>query len=302
MKNVLITGGTGFIGRSLAKELSNSGYSVSLLTRGESRGGAIKSYHWDPENSHIDPEALKGVDIIIHLAGVNISGIRWTREGKREIVESRVKSADFLRERLKLEGTHPELFISASATGYYGAITTDKIFDESSEPSGDFLAETCVRWEESALRFKELGCRVVCIRTGIVLSSEGGALPKMALPVKYFAAAAPGPGTQYIPWIHIDDLTGIYKKAVADPEMEGAYNAVADEQVTMKSFYTTLSRSMNRKLYLPPVPPFILKLLLGEMALMLIEGSRVSNEKIRSAGYNFRYPVLDGALSSILKG
>jgi uncharacterized protein (TIGR01777 family) len=194
----------------------------------------------------------------------------------------------------------PELFISASATGFYGALTCEKIFTENDPPADDFLGSVCRQWEAEADRFEEMGIRSVSIRTGIVLARQGGALPKMMAPVKYGISPVFGTGRQYLPWIHLEDLCNLYISSIEDGTFRGAYNAVAPESVTNKGFMQKLSGAL-RKPFLPLyIPSFILKSVMGEMAVILLKGSRVSNDRIRQTGFEFLFSTLDKALEDIL--
>lgn len=301
MEKVLISGGTGLIGSYLAAKLKEKRYEVALLTRNRVHEPIFTEYHWDPEKNEIDSDAVSDADYIIHLAGANIGEKRWTKERRELIIESRVKSADLLFRAVSGSIKKPKAFISASATGYYGAATTDKIFVENDPPATDFLGETCRLWEQSADRFEELGVRTVKIRTGVVLSGQEGALAKMALPVRIGFGSALGNGRQYVPWIHIADLCNIYIMAIENVKVRGAYNAVAPEHKTNKEFMSILAHVMNKPFWFPNVPAILLKILFGEMAAVILDGSRVSSERIISSGYRFRYPELEVALNDLFR-
>lgn len=300
MTKVLITGGSGLIGKHLCKLLQEKGYEVALLSRSPYIRNDIPVYTWDPGNNEIDDEALVSADVIIHLAGLNIGEKRWTAQRKRQILESRVQPGELIRKNLEKLQHKPSLFVSSSATGYYGASTSDRIFLETDPPAGDFLGETCRQWEAAALSISELGIRCVQLRTGIVLTSKGGALSKIALPVKLGVGSALGTGRQYIPWIHIDDLCNLYLKAIEDQTLHGAYNAVAPDHITNLEFTRKLARQLNRPFWFPNIPSLALKLVLGEMSVVVLEGSRVSAEKILAAGFTFQFPDLEGALGNLI--
>lgn len=300
MTKVLITGGTGLTGTKLIVKLQERGHEVAILSRSEKRSAAYPVYRWDPATQELDPQALDGVDCIVHLAGVNIGGGRWTRKRKQRIIESRVDSAQLIFDRLKeRRDTLPLAFISASAIGYYGAVSSSHLFSESDPPATDFLGKTCELWEQAAIRFEKAGIRSVRIRTGVALSGQGGILSRLSTPVKIGLGAAIGKGSQYLPWIHMDDLCDIYIHAIENERISGAYNAVAPEHITNREFMQTLSGALNKPYWLPNIPVFMLRLIFGEMSVMLLEGSRVSSEKIVSSGFRFRYPVLQGALKDI---
>jgi len=300
MERILISGGNGLIGRHLCQKLTGRGYQVAILSRSGKPGGNLLSYYWDPDNNEMDPEAVDAADYIIHLAGANIGEKRWTPKRKQEILDSRVKPGQLIFNSVKANSGKLKAFISASATGYYGAIGSQQIFRETDPPALDYLGETCRQWEQSALQFESAGIRTVMIRTGVVLSPKGGALSKMATLVRYGLGSPLGSGRQFLPWIHLDDLCEIYIKALEDRQMNGAYNAVSPAITTNKEFYKTLARVLKKPLWLPPVPSFVLKIVLGEMSAMLLEGSRVSSVKIRAAGFNFRFPELQGALNDVM--
>lgn len=300
MENVLITGGTGLIGRHLSKRLKERGFSVSLLSRKPSSYQGMKVYTWDPDSGVIDPEAISTADYIIHLAGAGLGDGRWSKKRKKEILDSRIETARLLTAGLNETGRRPKAFISASGTGYYGSVTSEHIYTEPDEPGTDFIGEVCRLWEESAGEAEKLGIRTVIIRTGIVLTRRGGALQRMALPARFGIGSPLGSGRQYVPWVHIDDLCNIYLKAVGDLSMSGVYNAVAPEHVTNREFMKTVSTVLGKPFFLPAIPSFMFRILFGEMSTILLNGSRVSPEKIISSGYSFDYPGLRNALLSLL--
>jgi len=300
MATILITGGTGLVGRFLCKKLKDKGYSVAILGRTCQKNGETPTYSWDIDKNEIEKEALEKADYIIHLAGANISESKWTAKRKKLIIDSRVKSAQLIFEKLKENTNQVKAFISASAIGYYGTISTDKIFSETDPPANDFLGETCRQWEQSADRFEELGIRAVKIRTGVVLAKHGGALAKMITPIKLGIGSTIGNGRQYVPWIHIEDLCDIYIKAIEDTQMNGAYNAVAPDHKTNRDFTETLAHVLRKPFWFPNIPAIVMKIIFGKMSVMLLKGSRVSSEKITNAGYKFKFPNLKGALVNLL--
>ncbi len=298
---VLITGGTGLIGEYLGKKLQIKGYEVAILSRKKNTDTAFQAYRWDPYGNSMENEAIETSDYIVHLAGANLADKRWTDERKKEIIDSRVKTAGLLFETAKKTGKKLKAFISASGSSYYGMVTSDKIFNEDDPPGNDFMGETCIKWEHSANRFRQLGARVVVLRQGAVFSTRGGALPKMNLPVRLGVAAPVGSGKQYMPWIHIDDICRIYIRAIEDDQMEGPYNAASPEHATNKDIMKTLARVQDKPFWAPNAPSAAMKLAFGEMAQVLLKGSRISAEKLISAGYEFRFPELEGALANLMK-
>jgi len=300
MASILITGGGGLIGNYLSKKLTDKGYSVAVLARSIHNHAEIPTYFWDIDKNEIDIEALESADCIIHLAGANIGSQRWTSKRKKLIIDSRVRSGQLILEKLKENKNQVKAFISASAIGYYGATTTEKIFTETDPPFSDFLGETCRQWEQSADNFEILGIRTVKIRTGIVLAKQRGALAKMMIPVKFGIGSAIGTGGQFMPWIHIDDLCGIYIKAIEDTQMYGAYNAVSPDHKTNREFTATLAHVLKKPFWFPDIPAFLLKLIYGKASDIILNGSRVSSEKIINAGYHFKFQVLESALADLI--
>ena len=299
MNNILITGGTGLIGTHLAKRLLERGYKVALLSRSARSDHTIPVYQWNPDTGEMDDKALDHADFIIHLAGVNIGDKRWTPNRKQQILDSRIKSGELLRQAIEKRERKPQAFISASAIGYYGAVSSDAIFEEAAPAHSDFLGQTCKSWELVADRFEEIGVRSVKIRTGVVLSPQGGALSKLSLAIRYGVGAPLGSGKQYMPWIHIEDLCGIFIHAIEHKQLTGAFNAVAPEHITNRDLTIRIARELRKPLWLPNIPASVLRLMFGEMSAMLLTGSRVSAEKIRAAGYSFQFPEIEAALQQL---
>lgn len=300
METVLITGGKGLIGRHLNKKLQDKGYSVSFLSRANHQITSEKIYTWNYQKKKLDNKAIEKADYIIHLAGANIGEKRWTKSRKKLIVDSRVKTTQLIFEKIKKNNKSLKAFISASAIGYYGTITSERIYKETDLPANDFLGNTCKQWEGKVDSFNELRIRTVKIRTGVVLTEKDGALSKMIIPVKMGIGSAIGTGKQYLPWIHIDDLCSIYIKAIEDKTMEGSFNAVAPDYRTNKDFTEILASVLNKPFWFPNIPAFIMKLIFGEMSSILLKGSRVSSDLIISKGYNFMFSNLKNALINLL--
>ena len=298
MSRVLIAGGTGLIGRHLSRMLQEHGYEAAILSRSKRNSAHALSYFWNPDQNEIHKEAVNSCDYIINLAGANIGAKRWTSKRKQEILESRINSSKLIFNNLE-ENHKLSAYITASAIGYYGAITSSNIFQESDVPADDFLGQTCKEWEKAADIFTRAGIRIVKIRTGIVLSKKGGALAKLKIPIRLGFASAIGHGKQYMPWIHMDDLCNIYIQAIKDKEMAGPYNAVAPEHITNKEFTRKAARALHRPFWFPNIPPFALKLGFGELSSMLLSGSRVSSEKLLAAGYSFQFPDIDSAFENL---
>lgn len=299
-ESVLITGGSGLVGRYLTSLLLSEGYKVSHLSRNHNYSQKVRVFRWNPEKNYIDPLALEGTDYVVHLAGANIGEKRWTESRKKVITDSRVNSARLLH--LAFDGNQIPLkaFISASAIGYYGSVTSDKIFREDDQACSDFTGTTCRLWEEAADLFRDAGIRTVKIRTGVVLEKSDGVLSKMAGPARLGLFPRLGKGRQYMPWIHIADLCYIYLKAITDPKMEGPYNAVSPEYTDNITFMKTLAGVMKKPAFSPRIPGFFLKLAMGKSSEMALMGSRISPERIINSGYRFHFPELSLALKDSL--
>ena len=300
-KTVLITGGTGLVGSRLTALLRQKGYQVRYLSRSPEKVDDIEAFSWDIKAQTMDSKALEGTDYIVHLAGAGVADQRWTAERKKAILESRTKSSALLRETLRSHNHGIKAFISASAIGYYGFDTGTQLLSEDAAPGSDFLADVTRAWEHEVEQIADLGIRTAMIRVGIVLSDKGGALEEISKPVKFGVGAPLGDGDQYMSWIHIDDLCNMFIHAIEADEASGPYNGVAPEPVTNREFTKTLASTLNRPMFMPAVPAFALKLMVGEMANMLLGGNKVSSKKIESEGFNFKYPKLKTAMESLLK-
>lgn len=298
MKNILVTGGSGFIGMQLTKLLIANGYEVSWLTRKIKSDIDIPQYLWNWENKTLEPEAIEKADVIIHLAGANVGGKRWNAKWKKEIYDSRIKSTEFLFEFISRHSNKLRVFIAASATGYYGCETSGKIFTESDLPGQDFLAKTCSDWENASNKFNRPGIRTTIIRTGIVLSENSEAYKKICLPIRFGFGAAIGSGNQFFPWIHLDDLCNIYLKAISDEKLKGVYNAVVPEYITNTQLTKTIAKHFKKTIWLPNIPSFLIKIIFGEIADSLLNGSRISSEKIISTGFEFNFQNINHFLKS----
>ncbi len=301
-KKILITGGTGLVGTALTELLVEKGYLVTILTRDKNRTSKhpnITYSFWDIDKGIIDKDELLSANYIVHLAGAGIADKPWSSNRKKEILDSRVEPIRLIHNSLKNNAHQLKAFISASGVGYYGAITTNTIFDEKASAANDFLGKTCLQWEQAVDEIAELPIRTVKLRTGIVLAKNGGALPKMMQPFKFGLGAALGTGKQIMPWIHIDDLAQFYVAAIENDNFNGAYNAIAGN-VSNKDFSKTLSKAINKPFWLPNVPSFMLKLFLGEMAVILLEGSAASNQKLLQTGFKLKFTNLEEALMKLV--
>jgi uncharacterized protein (TIGR01777 family) len=297
---IMISGGSGLVGRYLTSALLAEGYTVAHLSRKQNQFGRVRVFRWDPEKQIVDPSVLEDVDYLIHLAGANIGEGRWSEKRRKEIIRSRVDSALFLHRVIVEKGIPLKAFISASAIGYYGSITSDKIFSESDPPADDFLGSTCRKWEYAADSFEKDGIRTVKIRTAMVLEKNDSALRRLMMPASYGFVLRLGSGHQYIPWIHISDLCGIYLKAIEDQTFSGAYNAAAPHNVTHDEFMRVLAAIMRCPVFLPHVPSFLIKAVLGKMSDVILNGSRISSEKIAATGFSFSFNNLNDALTDLI--
>lgn len=295
---VLITGAGGMIAKELSKKLSKE-YEVRLLTRKKKHHN---EFEWDIDRQTIDESAFENVSHIIHLAGANISEKRWTDERKKQLISSRVESAKLLLNILRKKNIRLKSFISASGINYYGTMTSEKIFTEQDPPGNDFLSEVVILWEKASDDFKEqnLAERVVKMRTAVVLSEKDGALKKMVPTIKNYIGSPLGTGKQYMPWIHIKDICSMYEFALRNKEVQGSYNATSPQHTTNENLTKKIAEVLKKPLLMPNVPGFVLKLIFGELADAVLEGSRASSEKIQQKGIRFEFPDLKKALEDLL--
>jgi uncharacterized protein (TIGR01777 family) len=253
------------------------------------RKGLVESFHWDPNAGIMDVRALEGRDTVIHLAGANVAAKRWSSSHKQEILMSRLKSTALLREKLKEIPSEVKTVVMASAIGIFGFNLSDDWCTEESPAGKDFLADVVKQWEEEAAEIASMGIRLVKIRIGIVMTPEGGALHEMSRPMRLGVGAPLASGQQWVSWIHRDDLCGIFAAAVEHNHWSGAYNATAPNPVTNAELTEALSKAMHRRVILPAVPGVVLRLLLGEMADLVINGCRVASPRVTQAGYRFQH-------------
>jgi len=296
---ILITGGTGLVGKHLTKLLQEDGYSVSWLSRKKSTTSEVPTFQWDLESKFIEPEALE-VDHIIHLAGAGVADQRWTDSRKKLIYDSRIQSTQLLFEKVKEHDVSLKSFITASAIGGYGLDTGEKLMDEDSPFAKDFLAKVVEDWESTADEFLQLDTPVIKLRIGIVLDTDEGALPKISKPIKLGAGAPLGTGDQYMSWVHVHDLARIFQWSLSQTSSQ-VYNAVAPHPVDNRHMTKAIAKVLRKPLLLPPVPGFVLKLMLGEMSGIVLGGNNVSSKKLVQAGFNFEFQDLTEALQNLLK-
>ena len=303
MTTILITGGTGLVGKALGQALLEKGYHVIILTRDGNRKSAAANLSyavWNVEEQTIDRSAIEKADHIILLAGAGVADKRWTKKRKQEIVDSRVKSSQLIVDSLKAIPNKIKTVVSASAIGWYGAdpvVPNPTPFDETNPSDSEFLGDICRQWEESIEPVTQSGKRLVKLRIGIVLSKDGGALKEFIRPLKFAVAAILGNGKQIISWIHIDDLVRMFIAVIENEKMNGVYNAVAPNPVSNKELTLTLAKS-RKKFYIPVyMPSFVLKVILGEMSVEVLKSATVSSNKIQQSGFEFRFAGIKEALT-----
>ena len=311
MPTILITGGTGLIGTALRKLLIENGYHVIILSRNPPPNGVppqsastpITTRHWDPSTGAIDADAIRQADHIIHLAGAGVADARWTEKRKKVILESRTSGCTTLVKALSEIPNNIKSIISSSAIGWYGpdpTIPNPQPFEEPAPPDTDFLGETCRLWEEAIAPVTGLHKRLVIIRTGIVLSSKGGALKEFIKPIRLGVAAILGSGRQTISWIHIDDLCRLYLHALQQDSWQGVYNGTAPHPVDNRTMTLALARRLKSRYFVQVyIPAFLLKMMLGEMSIEVLKSTTVSADKTHAAGFQFLYPSIEAALDHL---
>lgn len=297
---IALTGGTGFVGRALTKELIKNGHDILILTRNAStrkNTENIAYISWLNESDQPENE-LEGIDAIINLAGESINSGRWTESRKKSILNSRISATKEVLRILDKLNKKPSVLINASAIGYYGTSRTKTFTEESAEKGGDFLAQTVQQWEAQALKAKDMGIRTVCCRFGIILDGTDGALPRIALPYKLFAGGTVGSGEQWVSWIHLKDVVNGIIFAIQNEQIKGAVNFTAPAPTKMKEFGQILGKVLHRPHWIP-APGFALRAVLGEMSVLVLEGQKVLPSKLTSNGFHFLFEHLHNALEDI---
>lgn len=298
---IVLAGGGGFIGRGIVEKFAREAHGIVLLTRQAAREHpewpAVRSVRWDARTIGSWATEIEGADAVLNFAGEPLDAKRWTAKQKKVIVSSRVEATRALVEAIRQAQKRPPVLVNASAVGYYGHVEHDEVTEDRGR-GGDFLAQVVSEWESEAENASQYGVRVVCLRMGVVLAQDGGALRKMALPFKFFVGGYVGTGRQWFPWVHRADVANVVDFVLRNPSLRGAVNVVAPESVTMKQFCDVLGKVMGRPSW-APVPGVVLKVALGEMADMLLTGQRVVPAKLDRHGYRFLFPKLDDALRDI---
>jgi uncharacterized protein (TIGR01777 family) len=297
---ILITGATGLIGSELVKLLLSKNHSVHYLTTSNDKikeEPNYKGFYWNPQEGKIDERCIDGVDAIVHLAGANIAQ-RWTNKYKQEIIESRTLSSELLFNLIKKSPNQVKQIVSASGTAIYPE-SISQVYDETTTDSEDsFLSNVVKKWEESVDTFQVLGIKVCKLRTGIVLSNKGGALPEMVKPIKLGFGAAMGTGKQIQSWIHITDLVAMYYFAI-EKQLEGIFNAVSSHPVSNQELTKVIAKTLKKSLRLPNIPEFVMNLILGEMSYLLFSSKNLSSKKIIETGFRFEFPIIEKAISDL---
>jgi uncharacterized protein len=296
INKILVTGGTGLIGKALCKLLQAKGYEVTILSRNKKPESTYPIFTWDYQSEFIEAGAFKGVDAIIHLAGAGIADQRWSTGRKKILLESRTLTSKLLYAQLKATPNQVKTVIAASAIGIYGIENAPAMMTEDSPSGSDYLATITKEWEAATCQLKELNIRLVQMRIGVVLSNQGGALVKILAPP---ITAPLGKGNQYMSWIHMDDVCGMFLWALQNEQISGPYNLVAPDPLTNKEFTKKAAKIYNKPFLPIPVPKLVLQLMLGQMAEIVLGGSKISNEKIVAAGYAFKFPDFEGAVKDL---
>ena len=305
---VIITGGTGLIGSKLAARLAAANYDVVILTRNPAQATAlpqgVRAVQWDAKTAQGWGELADGAKAIVNLAGASIAGdgfmpSRWTDKRKKLIMDSRVQAGQAVVEAVNAAATKPQVIIQSSAVGYYGPHGDERL-TESTAPGQDFLAQVCVAWEKSIQPVLAQGVRLATIRTGVVLSTQGGAFPLLLLPHKLFVGGPMGSGKQYLPWIHIEDEVRAIQFLIENDQAQGAFNICAPEPVTNRAMSKAIGKAIGRPSLLP-VPGFALKLMLGEAASLVLDGQRQVPDKLQAVGFTFNHPDLVPAIRHLVQ-
>ncbi|MEZ4797538.1 MAG: TIGR01777 family oxidoreductase [Flavobacteriaceae bacterium] len=301
MQRILITGATGLVGKEIVKQCHNQNIAVHYLSTSKSKlkdKPNYKGFYWNPSFGEIDVNCFEGVEVIINLAGATIAK-RWTNAYKEEILKSRVEALQLLYNTIKTKNITLKHLVSASAIGIYPDSLTQYYDEDFNDFDDRFLAKVVTSWENEADQFKSLNIKVSKIRIGIVLSKQGGALPQLVKPIKWFVGSTLGSGNQWQSWIHIEDLAAIFMYVVNNT-FEGIFNGVAPNAVTQREMVKSIAKEVKRPILLPAVPSFVLKFVLGEMSTLVLESQRVSSKKIEDLGFTFKYYQLQPALEDVL--
>ncbi|MBK6994418.1 MAG: TIGR01777 family protein [Lewinellaceae bacterium] len=293
---ILIAGGSGLIGSRLTEMLHSQGHTVRLLSRSPK---GIGQFFWNPATDEMDAEALQDVDYVVNLAGAGIADKRWTAARKKELIESRVKSAATLYRAMERMAMRPKAYLSAAAVGIYGNSGETWIREDTAPFDQSFMVECCQNWESSADEMLRLGIRTVKFRIGVVLAKEGGALAEIVKPLRFGLGAYFGNGQAWWPWIHRDDVCGAFIWAIENQAVEGVFNLCTPDPARGKDLVKATAKAMKQPAVFLPAPAFVLRLIFGEMSAVILNSNRVSSEKLTQAGFEFQWPKLNAALRDI---
>jgi len=298
-EKILIAGGSGLIGKRLTTLLKEEGYEVAWLSRSKQNSGEVKSYYWNPDKNEIDDVAVKNSDYIINLAGAGIADKLWTPSRKKLLIDSRTIPTDLLITTLKNSENNVKGYFSASAIGFYGE-RGDQLLNEFEQPGKGFLAESTIAWENAIAKASSTKVRWAAFRISVVVSKNGGALPKLLIPFLFRVGGYFGSGAQWYSWIHIDDVCRIFIYAIKNENIKGFYNAASPNNVTNLEFTKAVGEAKGGSFLYIPAPVFLLKLAMGEMSSVILNSTRVSSEKIESTGFKFNFPEIVGAINDVL--
>ena len=299
-KAILIAGGSGLVGKSLSHSLVKKGHEVRLLSRNPNKTQSpIATYKWDLDEGFIDPLALKNVGVIINLAGASIADRAWTNARKKVLISSRVDGNYLLHKAIREHGFSIHQFIGASAIGFYGS-TGNQLLNEASPKGAGFMSALCAKWEESQWSFREMVSQVAVVRIGLVLSRKGGILPTLKKTIVAGVGTVLGSGTQYMSWIHIDDLVQIFHTLIDNPQLNGVVNGVAPNPITQRDFMHQLVGKEKGLQWLIPVPAFLIRIVMGERSHLVLDSTRVVPQFMRSQQFEFRFQSLTEALNDLV--
>lgn len=300
MLKILIAGGSGFVGRQLSQMLIQNGYEVAWLTRGKSTQNQIKTFNWDIKTGFIDTQAIAFADVIVNLAGAGVADKKWTKTYKQELFDSRITATALIAQALQKNTHHAKAYIAASAIGIYGN-TTSLNANEDDTPATNYLAQLCTDWETSTQSIAKLGIRTATVRVGVVLGLDGGFVKQVSALTNYYLGAALGSGKQYTSWIHLNDLCRMFIWLIEHENLTGIYNGVAPNPVSNKTLTKLLAKQLHKPIILPNAPAFMLNLIFGEMASMLLASQHVSAQKIIATGFNFKFDTAENALANLFE-
>jgi uncharacterized protein (TIGR01777 family) len=300
MSKIVITGGSGTLGTHLSKMLQKSGYEVAILSRDPKKVKDFKAYQWDVEKGTINEDAINNGDIVVHLAGESVAGNAWSPERKKRILESRTHSTITIANHLQKHNIKLKKYIGASAIGFYGFEPSSKLFTEDDKPGNDYLADVCIQWENAHKSIENCEFANSIVRIGVVFDTNEGALAEMVKPFKIMAGAALGSGKQFVPWIHINDVSGIFVHLIKHPELSGIFNAVAPDFSDNTQVTKAISKTLKKPMLPFNVPSFVLKTVLGEQANLVLQGNKISAEKIEKTGFQFQFKEVEKALQDLL--